>query len=380
MLTRSHKSLLLISGSVLLLAGCNKGESTKAADGPPAIPVQVQTAQLQRVANATEYLATVRSRNSAVIQPQVEGHVTKIYIAAGDHVKAGEPLLQIDPLKQEATVSTQEATQKAKLAGLEYARRELERRKRLATEGVISRQELDQAQMAYDAAKADVEASQASVIEQKQQLRYYTVAAPHSGIVGDIPVRVGDRVETSTQLTTLDSGGDLELYISVPAERAGDVRSGTRVEVVPDDPAQKPLETRVNFISPRLDEKNQLLLVKAPAPESKRFRNEQLVHTRVVWNDVQAVVLPFAAVSRLAGSHFAFVAEKDAKGTVAKQRRLEIGDMAAGGYVVIAGIKAGEQVIVSNVQILADGMPVMVQAAPQNGGTGPGGSNPGGAQ
>src|SRR5205085_8011658 len=115
--------------------------------------------KLQKVANATEYLGTIRSLDAAVIRPQVEGHITKIFVRSGEHVKAGQPLMQIDPLKQEATVNTAEATQKSKAAQLVYARQELERRKRLAAEGVISRQELDQAQTAYEAARADVEAT-----------------------------------------------------------------------------------------------------------------------------------------------------------------------------------------------------------------------------
>src|SRR2546423_7742578 len=172
MLSTPRRFVLLIASSGLLLAtACNTGTTAKQTGGPPALPVQVQTAQLQRVAEATEYLATVRSRNAAVLQPQVEGHIVKIYVIAGEHVKAGQPLVQIDPLKQEATVNTQEATQKAKIAQLEWSRRDLERRKRLAAEGGISHQELDQAQTAYEAAKADGEASQASGSEQKEQLR-----------------------------------------------------------------------------------------------------------------------------------------------------------------------------------------------------------------
>jgi len=144
------------------------------------------------------------------------------------------------------------------------------------------------------------------------------------------------------------------------------VKIGDRVEVEPDEPGQKPFESRINFISPRLDEKSQLLLVRAPIPDAvNRFRNEQLVHARVVWSDMDAIVVPFGAVSRLAGQVFAFVAEKQGNGSaVAKQRRLNVGEVSGNGYIVLDGLKPGEDIIVTNTQILGEGMPVQIQAAP----------------
>jgi len=369
---------VIVAGAMALAtAGCGKkGEPQQQAG--QAVPVQVQPAKMQQVADSTEYLGTIRSRDAAIIMPQVEGHLTKIFVHSGEHVKTGQPLMQIDPLKQEATVNTQEATRQRRLAQLDLAKTELDRRKKLFSEGVISRAELDQAQAAYDAAKADADASQASVNEQKQQLRYYTVSAPAAGTLGDIPVRVGDRVTTTTQLTTIDSGNGLELYLSLPAEKSGAVHLGTAVEVLPETQGS-PLKTKVTFVSPRLDEQNQLLLVKASIPdEENRFRNEQVVHARVIWREHDAIVLPVNAVSRMAGQMFAFVAEKQGEKTVAKQRRLDVGDTIDTGYVVNGGIKPGEDVIVSNVQILADGMPVMVMPAQPQGQQAPG--QPGGVQ
>lgn len=344
--------------------GTRSTPAAQASAGGQAMPVKVKTVQVEPVPNATEYLATVRSLNSAVIQPQVEGHLTKIYVTAGAHVKAGQALFQIDALKQEAAVVTEEATQQARVAQLRLAQTNLARAQRLATEGVISRQDLEQAQSAYDAAKATVEASRASVVQQKQQLRYYTVSAPKAGVIGDVPVRLGDRVETSTQLTTLDSGGGMELYVSISADKASAVKAGTKIEILPETGDPQPLVTQINFISPRLNEQDQLLLVKAPLPEATtRFRNEQLVHARVIWSTTPGIVLPFAVVSRLAGQIFVFVAEKQGDGYIAKQRRLLTDEVSSVGYVAREGLKPGEEVIVSKVQMLTDGMPITPQPA-----------------
>ena len=88
------------------------------------------------------------------------------------------------------------------------------------TAGVVSKQELDQAKSALDAAKAQVQALEANVREQQVQLHYYQVIAPRAGIVGDIPVHVGDRVTTTTVSPRWIKPGTLEAYVYVPIERA----------------------------------------------------------------------------------------------------------------------------------------------------------------
>ena len=91
------------------LTGCGEKGQDGRAVAPPAIPVQVLVVESQKLTNSTEYLAILKSRHSATINPQVEGQITKIFVKSGDRVTAGKPLLQIDPLKQEATVNSQEA-------------------------------------------------------------------------------------------------------------------------------------------------------------------------------------------------------------------------------------------------------------------------------
>ncbi|HYH00410.1 MAG TPA: efflux RND transporter periplasmic adaptor subunit [Terriglobales bacterium] len=362
-------SLVAVIFLVVVGVGCS-GDASAAGDGNgpgaagpggQAMPVKVQPAQLKQVADSTEYLATLRSRNSAIIQPQVEGYITRIYVQAGDRVQRGTRLLEIDPDKQQASVVNQVATRNAKRATLDYNRRELERRKQLYAAGVISRQDLDQAQSAFRAAQADVAASDASIREQREQLRYYTVKAPEPGIVGDIPVRVGDRVSVQTQLTTVDQRGELEAYISLPADKAADVRLGMPVVIYTD--GSSPVRTKVTFISPRVDPDSQLLLVKTSLPNGDgRFRNAQVVRARMLWSERQMPVVPVTAVSRLGAQIFAFVVDDNGGKPVARQRPLKVGDLVDNDYVVQEGLKAGERIIISGVQMLTDGMPVQPQS------------------
>ena len=347
-----------IAALLLGLAVCGCGKTAQSAPPASAFKVKVRKVEAQPVGESTEYIATLRSRSAAILQPEVEGQITRIFVKSGDHVQPGQPLLEIDPARQQATVHSQDATRRSRMAALEWARTDLARKKELAAAGVVSRQDLDQAQAAYDAAKADVDALDASVRQQEVQLHYYTVKAPAAGTIGDIPVRVGDRVVNATVLTTLDKGDQLEAYISVPSEKAGAVRLGTPVEIL-DDQDRPQSRVVVTFVSPRLDPQNQLLLIKAMVPNpGGQFRNDQVVHARVIWKQESKPLIPVTAVSRMAGQTFAFVAESQGSGSVARQRTVRLGEIVGDSYVVLDGIRPGEQVITTGVQMLADGMPV----------------------
>ena len=350
----------LILSAAGLLSGCSEGDVAASMQAPPPPQVKVMAAELRTVQETSEYVATIKSRNSATIQPQVEGQITKIFVRSGERVRAGAPLLEIDPLKQRATVNSSEATERQKQANLEWAKTQLERAKKLYAAGVVSRQDLDQAQTGYDAARADLASLNAQVKEQQVQLQYYRVVAPSDGIVGDIPVHVGDRVTNSTVLTTVDRNTDLEAYIQVPLERATQLRLGLPVDIVSDTGAVL-AKSRITFISPQVDTGMQSVLAKALIANPRReIRSAQFVRARVVWSSHPGLMIPVTAVVRISGQYFAFVAEQGSKGSVARQTPVQVGDITDSSYTVLGGIKPGDQVIISGTQSLADGAPVSV--------------------
>ena len=276
---------------LLLTAGCSGGGQGQTAPGggaPPGIPVKVQVAQASPINETTEYVATLKSRDSAVVMPEVEGQITQIYVHSGDHVAAGAPLMQIDPRKQEATVSSQEQMREAQQANVALAQQTFERTNGLYKAGVVSKQDLDQAQAALDTAKAQLQSLDAQVKQQQVQLHYFKVVAPREGIVGDIPVRVGDRVVTSTLLTTVDQPGALEAYVYVPVERSTQLKLGMPVDIV-DATGKLIAQSRITFISPQVDNSTQSILVKATIANSRdRLRTSQFIRARVVWGERQA--------------------------------------------------------------------------------------------
>lgn len=350
---------------------CGRGQSGQAPpQGFPPTPVKLAQAKLTALDDATEYVATLKSLRSTTIQPQIDGQITQILVKSGDRVRQGQALMQIDPRRQEAAVSSQEAERASREANVTYARQQQQRASELFAAGAISKQELEQAQTALRTAEADLAALQAQVQQQQVQLRYYTITAPTAGIVGDVPVRVGMQVSTTTMLTTIDQNETLELNVSVPIERASDLKKGLPIQVLSSDDLETLATSAVSFISPRVDEQTQSVLVKGVVQNPQGvLRSAQFVRARIIWKTTQGLVVPVTAVLRINGQYFAFVAEDAGGKLVARQRGIRVGAIVGDNYAVLDGIKDGERVVVSGTQKLVDGAPI--QEAPDAGAPAP---------
>ena len=362
--------LLLALACVVFASSCGKSAAENPA-AAPAIPVQVQIAAAVKIPETTEYLSLLKSRHSAAINPQVEGLITKIFVKSGQRVAAGTPLLQIDPLRQEAVLNSQEASRAAQEANVRYARISLERAQKLLDTGVISKQEFDNAQTGYDSAVSQLKSLDEQVRQQKVQLHYYSVTSPMDGIVGDIPVRMGDRVTVATILTTIDEPGALEAYIYVPAEKARNLKVGLPVRLL-DAAGNSTGDTRITFVSPQVDTETQSVLAKAMVENAPgKLRIAQQVRAQITWGTHEGPVIPVLAVQRINGQFFAFVSINEGKGTVARQKTLKLGETMGNNFAVLEGLKPGDRVIVSGTQFLQDGMAVSEQVAGDNKGATP---------
>ena len=364
-----HKALkrILEIGCFVLLGlaatGCHKKPAAPAAAGMQGLPVQTVSVTLAPVAQASEYVATIKSRRSATLQPQVDGRLTQIRGRSGDHVKAGQVLMEIDPQHQLATVESQRATERQKKALYDYNVSEIERQRKLFEAGVTSRDVFEQAQQVFENTKADYESAMELRKTQEEQLAYYTIRAPFDGVVGDIPVHVGDYVAPATMLTTVDENKDLEAYIYVPTERAVQVRMGLDVELM--DNTGKVLDnTKIDFLSPQVDSTLQGILVKAAVHASPELlRNAQMIKARVIWSTTPMAVIPVLAVTRQGGQSFVFVARQQNGHFVAHQTPVTLGDTVGNAYSISSGLNAGDRVIVSSTQFLVNDMPVLPMGA-----------------
>jgi RND family efflux transporter MFP subunit len=362
----STRTAIAALWAALAVAACNRAQTNGPPPQMPPTPVTLATAEARPIEDTTEYVATLKSLRSTTIQPQIDGQITKILVKSGDRVRQGAPLMQIDPRRQQAAVSSQEAERAAREAAVAFARQQAQRTRDLYAAGAISKQEQERAETELRTAEASLKALQAQVQQQEVQLRYFTITAPTAGVVGDVPVRVGHVVTSQTVLTTIDQNETLEVYVSVPIERAPALKTGLPIQILNGDGSETLATSVVNFISPHVDDQTQSILVKGQVRNpSGALRAMQYVRVRIVWKTSPGLVIPVTAVLRVSGQFFAFVAEDAGGKLVAKQRAIKVGPITGDNYPVLDGLKAGERIVTSGTMKLADGAPIQ-PAAPED--------------
>ncbi|TAN20689.1 MAG: efflux RND transporter periplasmic adaptor subunit [Acidobacteria bacterium] len=356
---------------VLLVALANCGGEKKntpagaqASAAMQAMPVQVQVAQREAIPDTSTYVASIQSLSSTTISPQVTGVLQSINVSSGERVRQGQLLMQINPEAQAAQVANLEHARTAQASTLQFDQQQLARAKALYDEKIGTLMDLQQAQSAHNTATAQLSALEAQIQQAKVTLGYYKITAPREGIVGDIPVRVGDTVQTGTTLTTLDSTQGTQVYVQVPLEQSGKLRSGLAVGVL-NAQGQVLAHTRIFFVSPQVDPATQTILAKAAIPpeNAANLRTQQYVQARITWGTHQGFQVPVLAVVQEAGGAFLDLAQpvtqNGRKGFVVHQLQVSLGAITGNNVEVLSGLLAGQMVIVSQHQILREGMPVL---------------------
>jgi RND family efflux transporter MFP subunit len=353
---------MALIGAACRGGGQADGPGGPAGGAPPPMPVEIVTLTAKPVEQTTEYVASLKSRRSSTIQPEVEGPLVSIAVRSGQEVSRGTLLFEIDSAPQQAALASLQSMRPSRESDVEFARQQVDRNRTLLQAGAISQREVEQFEAQLRSAEAQLKALDEQVKQQRSQLAYYRVTAPIAGTVGDVPVNIGDRVTKSTVLTTIDENGTLEVYLNVPVPQAPQLKLGLPVRLV-DDRGQILATNKITFISPNVDTATQSVLAKAQLVEGRgQYRSDQFVRARIVWSTAPGLTIPVTAVSRINAQFFAFVAEKSGEGMLAKQKPVELGAIIGNDYVVQNGLAPGEQLIVSGLQKIRDGAPVM--AAP----------------
>jgi RND family efflux transporter MFP subunit len=359
-ITVARLSLLIVFA---VPSACRTDQAAQGAQasGPPPTGVELLTLEEKPIDQSSEFIATIQSLRSTTIQPEVEGLVTRIFVKSGDRVGEGAPLVQINADRQQATVRSTEASRAGVDADAQYWRQQVKRLEALVTAGAISRQEFEQAQTSLRTAEARLAALDAQVREGRVELEFYRVNAPQAGVVGDIPIRVGDRVTNSTIITTIDQNAALEAYIQVPLDRSPDLRLGLPVHLL-DAEGKVAATNPITFVAPRVDDATQTVQVKSALRDMPAsLRVQQFVRARIVWHSAPGLTVPITAVTRISGQHFCFVAEQGQAGLVARQRPVQVGEVLGNDYVVTSGLKPGERVVVSGIQKIGEGAPIRAE-------------------
>jgi RND family efflux transporter MFP subunit len=345
----------------LASAGCRAGDARGEGAGMPPTPVDVDKLGEKTIADYDDYLASLTSRRSITLYPQVSGYVRKIPVKPGDKIAGGALIVAIDPGQQAAALKSIQAGLETKRANLAYAAQNDESSKNLMNEGLLGQLDYQQRHSQRLAAETEVRAAEAQVQAQADLLRFYNITAPSDGTVGDVPVKVGDYVTPQTRLTSVDQDKLIEAYVYVPLTKTGAIKPGSVIQLL-DEKGAVLCEEKPTFVAPQVSVDTQTVLVKTICPNEGDLRAAQILTARFVWSRHPGVTVPVPAVSRLAGQYFAFLVERKPEGAVARQKAIEVATIQGNEFVVTKGLSPGDEVIVSNVQKVRDGAPIAPEA------------------
>jgi RND family efflux transporter MFP subunit len=209
---------------------------------------------------------------------------------------------------------------------------------------------------------AQAEAQLAEAIAQVRalevELQDTNVLAPFAGIIGDIPVKLGDYVKAGDKITTLTQNDELELRMEIPLERGSELKLGLPVEIS-DAEGEALTQGRITFVSPTVNQDSQTILAKATFRNNGELRDRQFVRAKVIWSQrPNAIVVPTTAVIFQGQQRFIFVAQ-GSDPMVAKRKSLELGLIKGDRAEVVQGLVPGDRIVVSGIQKLGDGAPIM---------------------
>ncbi len=221
----------------------------------------------------------------------------------------------------------------------------------------------------------EIAAAEAEVAQVQAQIRALEVAiedtrviAPFSGIVGDVPVKIGDYLNRGSVLTTLTQNDTLDLRILISIDRLSELRLGMPVEIYNSN-NESLAQGRISFISPQVNADSQTVLVKATFDNSKgQLLDGQFVRAKIIWiRRPGAIVVPATAVVFQGEERFMYVVEQsppNAEGEEpqmkAKKQPVKLGFVEGDRIEILEGLEPGDQIITSGLQRLSDGATIRV--------------------
>jgi RND family efflux transporter MFP subunit len=336
---------------------CHNAAEAQPQAAPPT-PVNVVRLAQKLINDEDEYLGSLTSRRSITLYSQVSGYIRQIAAKPGDKVREGSLLIAIDPGQQAATLRSLAASLETRKATRDFAVHNDESSKNLAASGLLSDLEYQQRHSLRATAEADVKMAEAQLQAQADLLRYYRITAPGDGVMGDVPVKIGDYVTPQTRLTSVEQDNLVEAYVYIPIHRAASLQPETRIALLGDD-GRTICEEKPSFVSPQVNVDTQTILVKTICPNDGRLRSAQVLKARMIWARKPGLTVPTSVVTRQAGQYFVFVIETGEGGAlVAKQKPITVGAIQGNEFVVTGGLTPGVEIVGSSIQKIHDGSAV----------------------
>ena len=365
---KSNKFLLIAAFAALLVScgGGKKQGKPDFGDNEYAVrTIQGQDANLQ-----TTYPATIKGVQDVEIRPKVSGFITKLCVKEGQNVKAGQLLFVIDNVTYAAAARQAKAAVSAAKAALATAKLTYENNEKLFKNNVIGAFDLQSSRNAYESAKAQLAQAEASYVSAKQNLDFCFVTSPATGVIGDLPYRVGALVSASSQqpLTTVSNISTMQVYFSMTEKDLLDMTktAGGVHAAIKDYPAVK-LQLadgtiygqpgHVATVSGVIDPTTGSVSMRADFPNPDHLLKSGASGSIVVPHvSTSAVIIPQAAVAQVQDKHFVYVVGKDNK---VKYTAVTIDPNDDGqNYIITSGLSVGDRIVVNGISSLQDGMEI----------------------
>ena len=362
----TKSKILLFAALAAMLVSCGgKKSSGKPNFGDNEYAVRTigaQSAELQ-----TTYPATIRGMQDVEIRPKVSGFITKLCVKEGQAVKAGQLLFVIDNVTYAAAVRQAKAAVNSAKAQLNTARLTYNNNEKLFKNNVIGSYELQSAKNNMQAAAAALAQAEASYVSAKENLSYCYVTSPASGVIGDLPYRVGALVSASSQqpLTTVSNISTMQVYFSMTEKELLDMTktAGGLHTAIKDYPAVK-LQLadgtiydhpgRVATVSGVIDATTGSVSMRADFPNPQHLLKSGGSGSIVVPHvSSSAIVIPQDAVAQVQDKHFVYIVGKDNK---VKYSAVTVDPQDDGkNFIITSGLKVGDRIVVNGISSLSDG-------------------------
>lgn len=353
---------LFFALTLLALGACTKKDNTKQVRAVPVNVVKAEAGEAERILDA---VGTVKASNSVTVKPQVEGRILRIHFLDGDVVEAGQLLYTIDPGTYSYSHSGALADVAKDRADAEMARKDYMRFKALMEQGVVSRDEFDQKQTAYQTARKAMESDMAQAGIAGKKVSYTRITSPIDGIAGSTMLDEGNLVVADqSELVVLKTVAPADITFSIPGKYLSMVRSRAvdehlKVRAIPALGAAKPVMGELTFVDNWINTGTGMINLKARfANDDKSLWPGQFVTIHLILGVLKDVVhVPTQAVQKGPDGDFVYVV-KDDKAVVTP---VSVAMSSVDDVVVDKGLASGDRIIVDGMFRLFPNAPVAVK-------------------
>ena len=309
-----------------------------------------------------KFSAKMKGQNDITVTPQVSGQLMKICVTEGEQVKKGQPLFIIDSRNAQLELEAAQANLQAALAQENSAKLEYESNKNLFDKKIVSSYMLNNSENSYKQAQAAVAQARASVNRAKVNLGFCTITASVSGIIGEIPVRVGDQVSPMTQLTMLS--GNTTMYAEFSVTEAiveAMVKQGMKASDLDKFIAKLPEVTFIMKNGTEYPHKGRVVSlttskVSFPNPDGHLYSGIQ--GTIVMpFAEKGVIIVPQYAVVRLQDKSQVYKVQADSTATAVEVTTADTGN--GKEFIITSGLKPGDKIVTTGANNVTEGQKVL---------------------